>query len=174
MKNRVITGILFILLGALIAAGPFTIFPVCGEGLASVSGGMELSMDGEEAGHTADGVSAEVMTMDEGTTMSEPMACHYTAVTELYVGIGIAAIGGLLIALKKKLVRAWLAVLLGIAGVFALLVPTVLVGVCGSTKMGCHALTLPALIIVSAIVIAFSGINAIYLFKADKKESAKQ
>jgi len=30
MKNRLITGILFIILGVLIAFGPITIFPVCG------------------------------------------------------------------------------------------------------------------------------------------------
>lgn len=174
MKNRLIVGVLFIVLGALVAAGPFTIFPVCGEGLTSDSGGMGHSMDGKEATHAVDAAATEEIAVVEGSAMSMPMACHYTAVTELYVGIGIAAIGGLMIVINKKLVRARLSVLLGVAGIFAMLVPTVLVGVCGSAKMECHALTLPALIIVSAIVIAFSGINAIYLFKADKKESAIQ
>ncbi len=169
MKSRAILGVLLIILGVLIAAGPFTIFPVCGDGLTARSGGKEMSAGGEEAEHV-DEAASEDITIGEGGAMSKPMACHYTAVTELYIGIGIVVAGVLLIALKKKLVRAWLSVFLGLAGIFELLVPTVLIGVCGSTKMSCHVLTLPALIIFSSVVIAFGVLNAIHLFSQSKKE----
>lgn len=49
MKNRLLTGILLILLGAFIAFGPQTVFPVCGvraEGAASSAPhGDEMPLD---------------------------------------------------------------------------------------------------------------------------------
>ncbi len=170
MKNRLITGILFIILGALIAIGPQTIFPVCGVQAEEGGAALEQAQTGGQDPTPADSAPAEtapmVMTMAPGSVMT----CHWTAQAEIGVGGLIALLGALLIIFRTAQIR--LGISLGIAsgGILALLVPTVLIGVCGNVHMVCHSLALPALSILSGIVIAGSSANALYLYFTGRKE----
>lgn len=154
MKNRLISGIIFLALGLLIALGPQIIFPVC----RSPAMGEEAAQSGPEKGM---GMSAHI-------TGNSPMKCHWTARAELGAGLLIAIESLLLILLGSSKIRFGLNIAIGLNGILALLFPTVLIGVCGSTRMNCRSLTLPALVIISGLVIAVSVINGMYLYQTDR------
>jgi len=99
--NRWIWGAMFIVLGVLIAVGPVTIFPVCGEGLSQgaaeasdtteATGAMQMGDAAATAAPTGDmrmataapEASASMASME----MSTPMKCHWTARAELGIGV---------------------------------------------------------------------------------------
>lgn len=145
MKNRLITGISFIILGALIALGPQTIFPICGAGIF-----------GQKAMHNSD--ETDLL-----------MKCFYTGRAVIGVGILILAVGLLLLLFRKKQIRFGLSLAAGLNGILTLLIPTALIGVCSDVHAPCHALTLPALSILGSTVIALSAVNAVYLYKTDQE-----
>ncbi|MDR0983803.1 MAG: DUF4418 family protein [Ruminococcus sp.] len=175
MKNRLIISILFLLLGTAIAWGPQTIFPICG-----VRSANESSMSGdsmtENSEHSTMGNSGDSMTENSehsamgnsGHTMAKKhMKCWYTGRWEIGVGSAISVFGLLFIFLKKKKIRITLSIVTFLSGIFALLIPTVLVGVCGNKHMDCHAIALPALVIFSSAVILTAAINTVFLFRTN-------
>jgi hypothetical protein len=80
-------------------------------------------------------------------------ACHWTAQAELGVGIVIIILGVLLLVLKAEGTKLGLLIAISVNGIYALAIPTVLIGVCESTHMRCHSLTKPALVITSIILL---------------------
>lgn len=122
MKKRLFFGSMILLLGALIALLPHTIFPVC-------SGTIETA-----AGSTV------------------PMKCHWTAQAELGVGGLIAFGGLLLLLLPSLQAKKAVALMTAASAVLAAAIPTVLIGVCKMETMGCRMLTLPALLVLSGFV----------------------
>lgn len=166
MNNRWISGILFIILGLLIAFGPITIFPVC-----DIHNEKQETMDA-----TKEKMAMEEITTNEGQennsmslSMSSPMKCYWTARVELGIGLVIALIGFLILLHSSVAIRLGLTIGAGLNAILALLIPTVLIGVCQSTRMACHSLTLPALIILSSFAIIISKINIILLYQVHKK-----
>lgn len=170
VKNRLITGILFLLLGVFIAFGPITVFPVCGvhtmKETATESAG---KMDGhnsegsiQTAGSTGDHTAS-------AAAASKVMKCHWTARAELGTGLVIALLGLLLLIFRSVQVRIGLSIALGLNGILALLIPTVLIGVCGNVKMTCRSLTLPVLVILASVVTVAAAANAFYLYHFNRK-----
>lgn len=102
-----------------------------------------------------------------------PMKCHWTARAELGAGALVAVTGILLLLFSNSKVRSGLSLSLVFSGIFALLIPTTLIGVCGGVHMDCNKLTLPALIILSGIVIVAAAINSLYLLSSKTKEDGK-
>jgi len=86
--------------------------------------------------------------------MTTPMKCHWTAIAELGMSIPLAALGGLLFFGKRKETRQSLSVLGAVLGVFVVLFPTTLIGVCASNMMACRNLMLPALVLSGILVVA--------------------
>lgn len=169
MKNRLFTGVLFIFLGVLIALGPQMVFPVCGVHTSEQA-------SGQGSGKMDEHQSMNMIQSDENTgkqaSMKEKnmvMKCHWTARAELGIGIFIALIGIFLLIFQSGQVRLGLSLALILSGVLALLIPTALIGVCGSLQMTCRSLTLPALTILSSIVIVTSVANVIYLNYSNRK-----
>ncbi len=84
------------------------------------------------------------------------MRCFYTARWELVVGIATALVGlSLFIATKDK-IRVVLSGVQIILGALIILIPTLIVGVCGSPMMHCVTVTKPALIVIGILHIAVS------------------
>ncbi len=174
MKNRLITGIIFIVLGLLIAVGPLSIFPVCGVHGKEDSSMSEMELSSDHENTVMQPNNNTMANMDDkpsedNASSTMVMKCHWTARAELGIGILIAILGSLLIVFKSKQLQLGLNISIGLNGILAFLIPTVLIGVCESTHMACRTLTLPALSVISGIVTFASIINSVYLLKADRE-----
>ena len=97
------------------------------------------------------------------------MKCHWTAQAELGNG-AIIAILGFLLFLSSHKIRVGLQIALLALSVQTILLPNVLIGVCGGNHMSCRSLTLPALNVIGAISIIIGVINLIYLLRIKDKE----
>jgi hypothetical protein len=97
------------------------------------------------------------------------MKCHWTSQTEVAIGIATIVLGLLIVLSKEKAAEAAYAVASAINGVLVILIPTVVIGVCGSHDMPCHSGTQPALIIAGALIIVTALINAVSYIVSKKK-----
>ena len=97
------------------------------------------------------------------------MKCHWTSQTEVAVGIATIVLGLLIVLSKESSAQAAYAVASAINGILVILIPTAVIGVCGSADMPCHSGTLPALIIAGSLIIATALINAVPYIISKKK-----
>lgn len=97
------------------------------------------------------------------------MKCHWTSQTEVALGIATIVLGLLIVLSKEKAAQAAYAVASAINGVLIILIPTAVIGVCGSADMPCHSGTKPALIIAGALIIVTALINAVSYIVSKKK-----
>lgn len=97
-----------------------------------------------------------------------PMACHYTA--QVALGIGIVTV---LLAVIGFFVtdaaRAGLDIANAVLGVFVVLTPTVLIGVCKGAMMHCHMVTMPTLIVLGVLLAVVSSVAAYLDFRPSKR-----
>jgi|WetSurMetagenome_2_1015567.scaffolds.fasta_scaffold127173_3 hypothetical protein len=100
--------------------------------------------------------------------MMTPMKCHWTAIAELGMSIPLAALGGLLFFSKRNETRRSLSIMGAVLGVFVVLFPTTLIGVCAGNMMACRNLMLPALILSGTLV--FAACIAIFATSFRKSE----
>jgi hypothetical protein len=96
------------------------------------------------------------------------MKCFWTGRAAIGIGGVIAVIGILLLVFGNKRTRIGLLLSLVPIGVYTVLIPNVLIGVCGGAHMNCRALALPAITIIGTAVTVFSASSAFWLFKTDK------
>lgn len=97
------------------------------------------------------------------------MKCHWTSQTEVAIGVAILVLGVLIILAKEKAAAAAFAVASAINGVLVILIPTLVIGVCGSTEMRCNAGTKPALIIAGALIVVASLIHTVLYLTSKNK-----
>lgn len=81
-----------------------------------------------------------------------PMKCHWTGQAEIVVAGPMLAVGGFMGFNKRKESLRALSILGIILGVFAVLIPTYLIGVCASFEMLCNSLMKPILIFSGVLV----------------------
>lgn len=96
------------------------------------------------------------------------MPCQHTAKTELVLGIFVIVVGILLSIIKEVRFRLWLNIAGVLLGILAVLFPNAITGVCSKSNMACRMLTLPALTVISIILIIFSAANVLFLYKPEK------
>lgn len=85
------------------------------------------------------------------------MKCHWTAIAEIVVAVPLGAIGALLFVSKRKETKLVLSILAAVLGLFALLIPTVLIGVC-SSGMLCEIVMSPLLVLCGILAMVASVI----------------
>lgn len=131
----VIPALIIIVIGALIAVGPWTFAPVC-----------EVPTD-----ENPDGLW--VVTKANKTL---PMPCGYTARAEIGVGTGIALVGGMLFFATSAATITALGAATIILGGLTLALPNLLTKMCAMQSHPCNLLTLPVLNVlgVSLVIIA--------------------
>lgn len=105
---------------------------------------------------------AQGRTLELANGRTTPMKCFFTAEAMLAVAIPMLAVGVLMIINRNKAALQSLSVLGGVQGLFAILVPTTLIGVCASDEMLCNIIMKPTLIF-SGILAVVAGILGIVL-----------
>lgn len=92
----------------------------------------------------------QVITLPNGNSM--PMKCHWTARAELGTAIPLFLVGGVMVWSKRRETLRALAVPGMALGVVAILLPTTLIGVCGSPAMVCNIMMKPTVVLAGTLV----------------------
>jgi Domain of unknown function (DUF4418) len=89
---------------------------------------------------------------------SLPMKCHWTARAEIALAVPLLLCGVSLLVSRRK--ESWRpqAVLTIALGLFVVLLPTVLIGVCVKPDMVCRALMKPTLTLAGFLVVALGAL----------------
>jgi hypothetical protein len=97
-----------------------------------------------------------------------PMKCHWTAQAETALAVPLFATGAMLTKSKKKETLRNLGILGVILGIFVILLPTALIGVCGNPDMICNSIMKPTLILTGSLVVALSLFGVVKSFQAEE------
>lgn len=95
------------------------------------------------------------------------MKCHWTGIAEIAVAVPLLAAGVLLFISKRKESRMVLSVLAAVLGLFAVLLPSMLIGVC-TGPMLCNLVMSPVLIL-CGILAMVAGVIALMLAVRQKE-----
>ena len=90
-----------------------------------------------------------------------PMKCHWTAIAEIGMAVPLLGVGTVMGVSKRKESRRIIAGLGALLGIFVILFPTRLIGVCASTDMVCNSVMKPTLIFSGILVIALSVVSLV-------------
>ena len=101
----------------------------------------------------------KALTLQNGKTV--PMKCHWTAIAEIGMAVPLLGLGAVTAVSKRKESRRILAGFGALLGVFVILLPTALIGVCASADMLCNSVMKPTLILSGILVIAISAVTMI-------------
>jgi hypothetical protein len=85
-----------------------------------------------------------------------PMKCHWTAIAEIGMAVPLVGVGTVMGVTKRKESRRIIAGLGALLGIFVILFPTRLIGVCASADMLCNSVMKPTLILSGIVIIAIS------------------
>jgi hypothetical protein len=84
------------------------------------------------------------LTLQNGKTV--PMKCHWTGQAEIAIAGPLLIVGALMAFNRRKDVLRSLSILGIVLGVFVVLLPTALIGVCANPEMLCNSVMKPTLI----------------------------
>ena len=93
-----------------------------------------------------------MLTLGDGRQV--PMKCHWTASTEITLGVPLFAVAGALFLSRQQETRLALGSLGMVIGVLVILIPTELIGVCTNPDMLCHLVMNPTLILTGSLATA--------------------
>lgn len=82
---------------------------------------------------------------------SIPMKCLWTARAEIGMGVLLLAVGAFLFISRKLESRRFLSIFALILGIFVILFPTALIGVCINPDMQCVVLMKPILLLIGVV-----------------------
>jgi hypothetical protein len=99
------------------------------------------------------------LTLADGRSI--PMKCHWTGIAEIALAVPLLVTGLLMASSKRRETLRTLAVLGGVLGVFVILLPTVLIGVCANGDMICNSIMRPALILGGGLIVALSLVGLV-------------
>lgn len=94
------------------------------------------------------------LTLENGKTIS--MKCHWSAQAEIALAAPMFVTGSLLAFNERKDTLRNLSVLGAILGIFVILLPTTLIGVCANPDMICNAVMKPTLILLGSFIVILS------------------
>jgi hypothetical protein len=97
-----------------------------------------------------------------------PMKCHWTAQAETAMAVPLFATGALLTTSKRKETLRNLSILGAILGVFVMLLPTALIGVCANPEMICNSVMKPTLLLTGGLVVALSLFGVYKSFRTEE------
>jgi len=167
MKKSIISGLVIVALGLLIALGPQFLFRVCAPtttlldmDACSIDGGIcgcgddsEISLTeicDEDAGGCGCGSDDFVVTIP---------VCHWSARALLGMGMLITALGLVcLLVLSDPKTQLGLFIGVFLSSIIALGIPHALIGGCGEMTEACRRATFPAITIISVVLLVYSAV----------------
>ncbi|MCX8648964.1 DUF4418 family protein [Gilliamella sp. B2776] len=152
MQNRIVSSLVYIIIGILFILFPLYILPVCPPETVNLP---TATMHGQ-AEHVHAGVG-------------KIMKCFWTGRAEIGVGSMIIAIGILMLFCRKIFLRMGLSMAVACISLFAAAIPTILIGVCSNEMMRCNMGAKPALVLLSVLLFIVSLVNIFYLNKAARR-----
>ncbi len=105
----------------------------------------------------------KAITLANGSTI--PMKCHWTGIAEIATGVPLLAVGAMMIPARRKSNILSLSILGIILGIFVVLLPNSLIGVC-QTSMLCKTVMKPALTVLGSLAIVGSLGGLVFMRKA--------
>ena len=84
---------------------------------------------------------------------SHTMVCHWTAQAEIGIGIVIALLGITLVIFTDIRIQLGLSIGIFLSGIYALLVPHLLIGVCATPSMPCNTTAFPTITILCVFLL---------------------
>jgi hypothetical protein len=149
-----VLALLIVLAGLVIAIVPQSTNCEAGGDTASAAPDRSLTAAAPSAGEPASlFVSMKTVATD---TIVPKMKCFWSARGGLVVGITLAVAGGLLFFARRRETRRALAIVSALLGLFAILLPTSLIGTCGAETMICNTTMKPVMMIAGGIALAAS------------------
>jgi hypothetical protein len=109
----------------------------------------------------------KAIVLENGKTIA--MKCHWSGRAELVVAIPLLVLGILFLVNNNMLVIRNLSILGIVLGIFIILIPTTLIGVCINAEMLCNSVMRPILILCGILVIVASSIGLWISFKSKEK-----
>lgn len=101
---------------------------------------------------------------------SLPMKCHWTARAEIAVAVPLLLCGVAMLLSRRRESWRQQAVMTMVLGLFVVLLPAALIGVCAKADMVCHALMKPVLTLAGIVVVALGAVC--FLLAGRQKEGA--
>ena len=103
--------------------------------------------------------------------MEVPMKCHWTGLAELAMAAPLVVVGALMTTSKRRESLRNGGLIAAAVGVFVILLPSTLIGVCGNPDMTCTSVMKPALILMGVLVLAV-GLGSVAYVLRRKSETA--
>lgn len=94
-----------------------------------------------------------------------PMKCHWTAIGELAVGVPLLGVGAMMAVSRRKETYRALSVTGIILGVFMIMLPANLIGVCAMPTHICVSALKPSSMAIGSLVTALSLVGAVVSFR---------
>lgn len=110
----------------------------------------------------------KALTLANGKTV--PMKCHWTARAEIATAVPLLAVGGVLTFARRRETRRVSALMGVVMGIFVILLPTQLIGVC-SSAMPCNLIMRPLLTLSGVLAIAL-GLVSVFVAGKDGDAAA--
>jgi hypothetical protein len=105
--------------------------------------------------------------LENGKTI--PMKCHWSGLAELVVAVPLFVLGVMDIINRNLLVFRYLSIMGMVLGIFIILIPTNLIGVCISPEMLCSSVMRPILILAGILVVVANLAGVWISFKSQNK-----
>jgi hypothetical protein len=109
----------------------------------------------------------KAIVLENGKTVT--MKCHWSGVAELVLAIPLLVLGVMVMVNRSSLVNRYLSILGIIFGIFIILIPTNLIGVCANPEMICSSVMRPIMILCGILVVVASSIGLWISFKSQEK-----
>lgn len=109
------------------------------------------------------------LTLENGKTVA--MKCHWSAQAEVALAAPMLVTGSLLAINNKKENLRNLSLLGAALGVFVILLPTKLIGVCANPEMICSSIMKPSLILAGSLIILLSMIGVLQSMRMDNESA---
>ena len=152
-----VLALLIVLAGLVIAIVPqFTNCEAKADAKSTASAGARTAVVTPSADAAEPATVFASVTTVASSSIVPKMKCLWSARGGLVVGITLVLAGGLLFFARRKETRRALALVSACLGLFAILVPTSLIGTCGSEAMICNTTMKPIMMVAGGIALAAS------------------